>query len=181
MDRDSLLDYCRRSANPVGQLVLRLFGLDRSELDRLSDAICTALQLANFWQDLSRDLAVGRCYLPLGELQALGLEPEPASLRANPERLLPLLKDLSLWTAQLFDQGQPLVHEVPGRLAFELRLFLGGGRAILAEVDRLGVDILWQRPHLGGPRKLGIGLAALSASVFQGRKGAGWTSPLDTP
>lgn len=168
-DRDSLLDYCRRSADPVGRLVLRLFGLDRPELDRLSDRICTALQLANFWQDLSRDLAAGRCFLPLDSLAAQGLTPDMESLRAHPERLAPVLQELIRWTGQLFDEGAPLVNRVPRRLGLELRLFLGGGRAILGQVERLGVDILWQRPHLGRPRKLGIGLAALAATLFRGR------------
>jgi len=161
-DRASLLDYCRRSADPVGRLILRLFGHADPERDRLSDCICTALQLANFWQDLSRDLAVGRCYLPLDELEPLSLTPDLDSLRAGSDRLLPVLQSLSGWTADLFDEGQALLDRVPWRLRLELRLFLGGGRAILAEVDRRGVDILWQRPHLSRLGKLRIGVAAFT-------------------
>ena len=158
--RASLLDYCSRSADPVGRLILRLFGLDDPELDRLSDRICTGLQLANFWQDLSRDLPVGRWTLPREDLLAHGLPTDLEGLRAAGNQLQPLLDSLTDWTGQLFDEGAPLLRRVPRRLSLELALFLGGGRAILEQVRWQGVDILWRRPHLSRGKKIRIGLAA---------------------
>ena len=148
-DRAALLDYCRRSADPVGRLVLHLHGIgDAASLGR-SDAICTALQLANFWQDLSVDTRRGRLYVPLADCRRRGVE--PAALlegRAGPA-FGALLGDLIGWTRALMRQGAPLAHRLGGRAGWELRLVVQGGLAILDKVEALGCDVQARRPALG--------------------------------
>ena len=135
-DWPELLDYCRRSANPVGRLVLRIAGYQDPELDAWSDAICTALQLTNFWQDLSVDLARGRSYLPEREL--LAHDTREAALAAAASR-----------TRALFDAGRPLCDAVRGRLRYELRATWLGGVRILDRVERSKLDVINRRPVLG--------------------------------
>lgn len=125
VSRDELLDYCRRSANPVGRLVLHLYGVGGALSLSQSDAICSALQLVNFWQDLSVDLQRGRYYLPTG-----------ASLA----------KEIA-FARELMLQGSPLVHSVPGRGGWELRLVVQGGLRILDKLE--GTDPVQHRPTLG--------------------------------
>lgn len=148
VDRAELLDYCRRSANPVGRLLLHLYGVTDAAALAESDAICTALQLANFWQDLSVDLPRGRIYLPCADVRAagvlpadlFGLRPTPASAR--------LIGDSVDWARHLMQQGAPLVHRLPGRAGWELRLVVQGGLRILDRVDALQGDSLRTRPRL---------------------------------
>jgi phytoene synthase len=135
-DWPELLDYCRRSANPVGRLVLRIAGYHEPKLDAWSDAICTALQLTNFWQDLSIDLRRGRSYLPERELVAH--QTREAALAAAVSR-----------TRALFDTGRPLCDAVRGRLRYELRATWLGGVRILDRVERLKLDLVNRRPVLG--------------------------------
>jgi hydroxysqualene synthase len=135
-DWPELLDYCRRSANPVGRLVLRIAGCHDPKLDAWSDAICTALQLTNFWQDLSVDLRRGRSYLPERELVAH--QTREAALAAAVTR-----------TRALFDAGRPLCDAVRGRLRYELRATWLGGVRILDRVERLKLDLINKRPVLG--------------------------------
>jgi hydroxysqualene synthase len=153
-DRAELLDYCRRSANPVGRLLLHLYGVDSSEALRQSDAICTALQLANFWQDLSVDRPRGRHYLPAADAHRHGLVVDaPALERAADTGAAAkvLLAELVRWARELMLDGAPLVHTVPGRAGWELRLVVQGGLRILEKIDALGAAALTQRPRVGAP------------------------------
>lgn len=144
-----LLDYCARSANPVGRLLLHLYGVHDAASLAQSDAICSALQLVNFWQDLSVDLPRGRIYLPadmmarhrVDEPQLLGQQASPAT-RA-------LVADAVDWARTLMHQGAPLVHAVPGRAGWELRLVVQGGLRIANRIEALGFDTLGRRPALG--------------------------------
>ncbi len=150
-DRAELLDYCRRSANPVGRLLLHLYGVhDAGSLAR-SDAICTALQLINFWQDLSVDLPRARHYLTDADCAAHGVRRQ--DLRAEPAALTPavraLLAEQSAWARALMQSGAPLVHRLPGRIGWELRLVVQGGLRILDKVDALQGASLYRRPIVG--------------------------------
>ncbi|UUX97428.1 squalene synthase HpnC [Aquabacterium sp. J223] len=149
-DRAALLDYCRRSADPVGRLLLHLYGLDRPALLAQSDAICSALQLINFWQDLGRDLARGRCYLPLADCRRHGIE-DPRRLPAEGDgpRSQALLRELCDWAEALMHQGAPLALQVPGRAGWELRLVVQGGLRVLARIRRMDHRCLGHRPTLG--------------------------------
>ena len=145
---DDLLDYSHYSANPIGRLLLILFGYSQEELLPFSDAICTALQLTNFWQDLSRDLPRGRCYIPLEELQALNLPPELSYFQAHPRPFLQLFRNLLQRTEKLYQQGYPLLHYLKGRFALEIRLVLHGGMQTLQRIHQMRTRILYERPTL---------------------------------
>lgn len=152
-DLASLLAYCRRSANPVGRLLLHLYGVAGENAERESDAICTALQLINFWQDLSIDIPRGRYYLPLDECAAYGLPiTDPATqfaaLAAN-ESMGALLAHLTRHARTTMEQGASLVHRVPGRAGWELRAVVQGGLRTLERVEALGPRVLAHRPSLG--------------------------------
>jgi squalene synthase HpnC len=147
-DRAELLDYCRRSANPVGRLLLHLYGVQRPEALARSDAICSALQLINFWQDLGVDVPRGRYYLPADDCVRHGLDPAaPATWAAHPQAPA-LVRELCDWARALMLQGAPLVHEVPGRAGWELRLVVQGGLRILRRIEALQWRTLQQRPKL---------------------------------
>ena len=147
-DRAELLDYCRRSANPVGRLMLHLYGVDDAASLARSDAICTSLQLINFWQDLGQDLARGRRYLPEADCRAHGVDASaPAS--APPARRAALVRDECDWARGLMRDGAPLVRRVPGRAGWELRGVVQGGLRILDRIEALGFDTFRQRPTLG--------------------------------
>ncbi len=133
--RAELLDYCRRSANPVGRLLLHLYGIDDAQALQQSDAICTALQLINFWQDLSEDLPRGRSLPDRGRLPALWHHPPRPAGRPVTPAMHQLLADSSAWAAALMHAGQDLVHQLPGRIGWELRLVVQGGWAILRKVQ----------------------------------------------
>jgi hydroxysqualene synthase len=149
-DRAALLDYCRRSANPVGRLLLHLYGVHDAEALHRSDAICTALQLINFWQDLGGDLRRGRNYLPLDALRRHGIELPPGTALADTPALRQLIAELCAWAAALMHEGAPLVRRVPGRAAWELRAVVQGGLRILEKIARSGYATMLQRPHLTG-------------------------------
>lgn len=143
---DEVLDYCTRSANPVGRLILLLFDYRDERLFQLSDSICTALQLANFWQDVSVDIAKDRIYLPQNDMQRFGVTIENLrSARFSPQ-FAELLKFQVDRTWQLFNQGRQLPELVSGRLRYELRLTWFGGTNILKQIEALGYDTLNQRP-----------------------------------
>src|SRR5208337_3199814 len=120
---DGVLDYCEYSANPVGRLVLYLCGYRDEERQRLSDATCTALQLANFWQDVSRDLDIGRIYIPLELAARHGLSEAEIVAKQFDERYVRLMKDLIAQTRALFAEGLPLAEMVEGKLAIDLEMF----------------------------------------------------------
>jgi squalene synthase HpnC len=146
---ESVLDYCRRSANPVGRLVLRVGGYDDARLDAQSDAVCTALQLANFWQDLSRDWAIGRLYVPRADrISAGACEEDVAEKRMTPEwrRVMGVMVQR---TRALFAAGRGVCDGVTGRLRWELRLTWLGGSRILDKLERHDFDVFNHRPTIG--------------------------------
>lgn len=144
-----LLDYCRRSANPVGRLVLRVAGHDSETLDRASDAVCTALQLTNFWQDLERDWGKGRVYLPLSDMRLFGARAEDLDGRTMTTTWQNLLLLMAERTRALYEEGRPVCDGVTGRLRFELRMTWLGGRRILDALERNRFDVFTLRPALG--------------------------------
>lgn len=148
-DRAELLDYCRRSADPVGRLLLHLYGIDAPEALRRSDAICSALQLINFWQDLGRDTARGRLYLPLADCARHGVDPDAVLAGQDSPALRRLVADEVAWAHGLMAEGAPLVHQVPGRAGWELRLVVQGGLRILDRIADSGHDALRRRPQVG--------------------------------
>ncbi len=148
-DPAELLDYCRRSANPVGRLLLHLYGLRDEAALRESDAICSALQLINFWQDLGRDIPRDRHYLSDADCAAHGVQREElAQLQASP-RVLALIAAQVHTARALMLQGAPLVHRIPGRAGWELRLVVQGGLRILDKIEALGFNTLQHRPTVG--------------------------------
>ena len=153
---DQLLDYCRRSANPVGHLVLYLARSFNSENAGLSDKTCTALQLANFWQDVSRDLDIGRVYLPREDRERYGYPDEDLHARRFTPGFASLLKFEVERTRALFREGRPLVERIPRPFAVDIELFSRGGMAILDKIERQGFDVLTSRPRLGKLAKFGL-------------------------
>jgi hydroxysqualene synthase len=148
-DRTQLLDYCRRSANPIGRLMLHLAGVRDALSLSQSDAVCTALQLINFWQDTSVDLPRGRHYVPMADARQHGLTLDTLATQADNAASQALLRGLCEWAACLMHQGAPLACRVPGRLGWELRLVVQGGLRILERIERLQYRTLHQRPVLG--------------------------------
>lgn len=146
--REDLLGYCALSANPVGRLVLHLHGIDDARLLRQSDAICTALQLINFWQDLSVDLPRGRVYVPNADLQAHRLGDDDLRDVSQAHRFVPLVRELCAWAEKLMCEGAPLARRVPGRGGWELRLVVQGGLRILEKIAAMGYLTRRQRPTL---------------------------------
>lgn len=147
-DRPELLDYCRRSANPVGRLLLHLYGVDDGVSLVQSDAICTALQLANFWQDLSVDTARGRIYLPATDCTRHRVDADGLLARRDTPELRRLVADMVSWARQLMHRGAPLVHRIPGRAGWELRLVVQGGLRILDKIEAMQFVTLQRRPKL---------------------------------
>ena len=160
-----LLDYCARSANPVGHLVLYLGRAFDGENARLSDLTCTGLQLANFWQDVSRDLDLGRVYLPREDRARFGYP--DADLRAR--RFTPAFRDLLRFEVgrarDLLVAGKALLPRIPGRLSVDVELFGRGGLAVLDRIGRAGFDTLTQRPTLSKWTKAGLLARALAAKA----------------
>jgi squalene synthase HpnC len=147
-DRAELLNYCRRSANPVGRLLLHLYGVkDNDALDR-SDAICTALQLINFWQDLSRDIPSGRHYLTDADCRAHGVARSDLNALRDTPNTIRLIAECSRWSCAKMENGAPLVHQIQGRAGWELRLVVQGGLRILGCIEATGFTTLTQRPAL---------------------------------
>ena len=135
-----LLGYCRLSANPVGRLLLHLYGVHDARSLQQSDQICSALQLINFWQDISRDLPNARCYLPADTLRRHGVQVadfESATLAATPDRQA-VVAELCAYAGALMQLGAPLARRVPGRAGWELRLVVQGGLRILERIEEQG-------------------------------------------
>lgn len=147
-DFEEVLDYCRRSANPVGRLILLLFGYREENLHLLSDYICTGLQLANFWQDVAVDLEKDRVYLPQRDMWCFDYSEDELFAREFNDRYANLLKHQVDRTWQLFAYGKSLPKLVRGRLSFELSLTWHGGTRILELIERNGYDTLSQRPKI---------------------------------
>lgn len=148
-DYDELLHYCRRSANPVGRLVLLLANQASEENLHRADCICTALQLTNFWQDIGIDWKKGRVYLPQADLQRFGVE-EAAIGAAQCDPRWQALVDFQLdRTERLLREGAPLARQLPGRLGWEIRLTVQGGWRIVERIRQVRGDVFRQRPQLG--------------------------------
>jgi squalene synthase HpnC/squalene synthase HpnD len=161
---DDLLGYCRYSADPVGRLVLYVCGYRDAARQRLSDATCTALQLANFWQDVSRDLEKGRLYIPLEALRCHGLSAADIEARRFDERYAALMKDLIGRTQALFAEGAPLQRSVDARLRVDLDLFGRGGLAVLEAIEKQGYDTLGRRPAIGSLQRVSLLARAVTAT-----------------
>lgn len=147
-DREALLAYCRRSANPIGRLLLHLYGIGDAQSLRQADAVCSSLQLINFWQDLSVDLPRGRNYLPYADAALHGVDlADPRALGDTPA-LRALLRDLVRWTASLLAEGAALPLRVPGRAGWELRLVVHGGWRILERIAQMDCASITRRPRL---------------------------------
>lgn len=147
-DRAELLDYCRRSANPVGRLLLHLYGVTDATSLRHSDAICTALQLINFWQDLGVDTRRGRLYIPESDCAEQGLRGDDVMAGIDSPATRALVRQQCDWARGLMLEGAPLVHRVPGRAGWELRLVVQGGLRILDRITQLDHATLRTRPTL---------------------------------
>jgi squalene synthase HpnC len=143
-----VLDYCRRSANPVGRLVLRVAGHDHPALDAQSDAVCTALQLTNFWQDLAIDWQRGRLYVPLDDVNRTGARESDLDARRITPAWASVLESVAGRTRQLFEAGRGIADATSGRLRWELRLTWLGGSRILEKTETVGFDVFNRRPRL---------------------------------
>lgn len=141
-----LLDYCRRSANPVGRLLLHLYGVQCAEALLQSDDICTALQLINFWQDPSVDIPRGRYYLPQDACAQFGVAWADMQARKPSEKAIKLIASCAHSARARMLKGSQLVHQVPGRAGWELRLVVQGGLRILDKIEALGFNTFTQRP-----------------------------------
>lgn len=175
-DRAALLAYCQDSANPVGRLLLHLYGIDETAALAQSDAICTALQLINFWQDLSVDGPRGRCYVPQTESERHGVG--LAALRAAQDSPAgrAMVKTLCGWAATLMHEGAPLALRVPGRAGWELRLVVQGGLRILEKISQMDHATLAHRPTLTKldlPRLLWRGARMRNSTAVSARRQAG--------
>src|SRR5579872_1511014 len=163
---NDVLAYCRYSANPVGHLVLYLCGYRDVERQQLSDFTCTALQLANFWQDVSVDYAKGRIYLPLEDLRRFGVSEDDIALNQNTAAFVEMMKFEVERARGWFRQGLPLVGKVNRELAVDLELFTRGGQEILHAIEKQGYAVLGNRPAISKPRKLALVARAALAKIF---------------
>ena len=164
---DELLDYCRRSANPIGRLLLLLFGYRDERLHLLSDCICSALQLANHWQDVEVDLRKDRVYLPENDLRHFGLDVASLGQKSDTPEFRNLMKVEVDRARELFARGKPLCTALPGRLGLELRLIWLGGMAILRSIEASGYDVFRRRPVIGRREQTRIFLTALNKEAFR--------------
>ncbi len=162
-DWASLEHYCVRSANPVGRLVLMLCGYRDEERFQLSDFICTGLQLANFWQDVSVDLDKGRIYLPLQLMTRHGFTEQQFLNREDHPSFRAAMREAVDYARGYFRRGQPLVSSLNARLALDIDLFVRGGMAILDQVAAADYAVLRRRPRITAPRRATILLRALAA------------------
>lgn len=162
---DDLLGYCVNSANPVGRLVLYACGYPDAERQKLSDFTCTALQLANFWQDVSVDYGKGRIYLPIGDLERYGVTESDIADR----RFTPAFRELMRFEVnrarEWFQRGHPLIGMVDRKLAIDIELFSRGGEEILRCIERQDYDVLRARPAISPGRKLSLVIAAAVKSL----------------
>lgn len=160
-DYAALLDYCRRSADPVGRLMLALYDAEDARNVRDADAICTALQLINFWQDVAIDLAKGRVYLPQEDLARFGVS-EAALAAGTVDAAFQSLMRFEVERARaLMLSGAPLAKRLPGRIGWELRMMVQGGLRILDRIEHAGYDVFRRRPVLTLPDWCAVGWGAL--------------------
>ena len=163
---DEVFGYCRYSANPVGRLVLRLCGYADDERDRMSDATCTALQLANFWQDVTVDWEKDRVYLPLDLLARHGYTVEELGARKFNPAFGAAMREAVEVARKLFLEGLPLAKTVDRRLGFDLELFSRGGLRVLEKIEQQNYNVLGQRPVVSKTDRLGLVARALLRAAF---------------
>ena len=159
---DDLLHYCRHSAEPVGRMVLYVLGYRDPERQALSDATCTALQLANFWQDVRRDYQMGRIYIPQEDMTRFGYSEEELAACVVNDRFRSLMRFQVDRAEELFRQGLPLVQRLHGRARLDVALFSKGGMAVLAAIRRQNYDVLSRRPVVTRTRKLRLMLSTMA-------------------
>lgn len=167
-----VLGYCRYSANPVGHLVLYLCGYRDRERQQLSDFTCTALQLANFWQDVSVDYEKGRIYLPLEDLRRFEVSETTIAQEQNTTAFRAMMKFEVERARDWFRQGLPLIGKVDRELAIDLDLFSRGGLEILNAIEQQGYAVLGNRPAISKSRKLSLVFRAACAKLFGATVGA---------
>src|SRR6266567_3624885 len=165
---DDVLAYCRYSANPVGHLVLYLCGYSDVERQQLSDFTCTALQLANFWQDVTTDYEKGRIYLPLEDLRRFQVSEEDIASKRNSSQFREMMRFEVQRARDWFDPGFPLVSKVSRELAIDIELFSRGGQEILNAIEKQGFAVLGNRPAISKPRKLALVARAAIGKLFGG-------------
>lgn len=163
---EDVLGYCRNSANPVGRLVLYVCGYRDEQLQFLSDYTCVALQLANFWQDVTVDWQKGRVYLPLEDLRRFNVTERQIAERRFTNEFRELMKYEVGRARDLFNLGLPLAKLVDKRLGMDIELFTRGGQEILNAIERQGYDVLKSRPAISKSRKLGLVLSAAVRRLF---------------
>jgi squalene synthase HpnC len=160
-----LLDYCRFSANPVGRLVLMLCGYRDEERFRMSDATCTGLQLANFWQDVTVDWDKNRVYLPQDLLARHGVPEEDIARRRFSPAFSAAMRESVEYAKEFFHQGRPLARTLDPRLALDIELFSRGGMAILGKIEKQGYDVLGERPRISKLERTWLLLKGLGAWI----------------
>jgi squalene synthase HpnC len=165
-DWASVLDYCVYSANPVGRLVLYLCGYSDPERQKLSDATCTGLQLANFWQDVTVDQGKDRVYLPLDLLSANSYTVEDLFARKFDHRFRTIMHEAVVKARGFFLEGLPLARMVNRRLSVDLELFSRGGMRILDKIEKQGYDVLTRRPRISKAERVGLLLGVLVRAPF---------------
>ncbi|MFN7993606.1 MAG: squalene synthase HpnC [Bryobacteraceae bacterium] len=163
---EDLFGYCRNSANPVGRLVLYLCGYSDAERQRLSDATCTALQLANFWQDVTVDLEKDRVYIPLEIMERHGYGLEDLFARRATPAFIEVMREICSRARELFEEGLPLVSMLDRRLALDIDLFSRGGMRVLDKIAQQGYDVLARRPAIGKVERVRLLLASLARVAF---------------
>lgn len=174
---DDVLAYCHYSANPVGHLVLYLCGYRDAERQKLSDYTCTALQLANFWQDVTVDYAKGRVYMPLEDLRRFGVSEDDVTCSRNTPAFCAMMKFEVERAHDWFRRGLPLVDKVDHELAIDLELFTRGGQEILRAIEKQGYAVLGNRPSISKPRKLAlVARAALGKVLSLSPRNPGFSS-----
>ena len=166
---DDLLFYCDHSANPVGRLFLYLFGYDDKEQQRLADATCTALQLTNFWQDVRRDLEMGRIYIPQEDMERFGCTEETLRAGAADDAFRELMRFEVERARGLFREGATLVDAVDGIVRLDIALFTQGGLHILKAIERQGYDVLSRRPALSKLARTRLALTTALTMKLKGR------------
>jgi squalene synthase HpnC len=164
---DEVLDYCVYSANPVGRLVLYLCGYDDAQRQELSDATCTALQLANFWQDITVDQQKNRVYLPLDLLAGHGYTVEELFAHKFDERFRAIMREAVKRAREFFLTGLPLTGMVSRRLAVDLELFTRGGMCVLDKIEQQDYDVLSRRPKISKVERAGLLIGTLARVAFK--------------
>jgi squalene synthase HpnC len=166
---DDVFGYCRNSANPVGRLVLYLCGYSDAARQRLSDATCTALQLANFWQDVTVDLLKDRVYIPLEVIERHGYTLDDLYARRFTPAFREVMREIVEKARGLFLEGLPLSGMVDRRLAIDLDLFSRGGMRVLEKIEQQGYDVLRARPAISKVERVGLLLGSLARVAFAAR------------